>query len=125
MPEQNGCLKVALVAGGNTAGSVLALANPEGAQLLITRVILNVTTGAGGAFTADCGVAANGTTSSDTLLDGVSIVAASVVDNINNGGTNGKARQLWGASEYITITPSASIAATAFAGNAYIQWVRV
>lgn len=125
MAEQNGCYKVALVAGGATAGSVLALANPEGAQLVITRVILNVTTGAGGAFTADCGVAANGTTSSDTLLDGVSIVAAGVVDNINNGGSNGKARQLWGASEYITITPSASIAATAFAGNAYIQWVRV
>jgi len=125
MPEQNGCLKVALTAGGASAGSVLALANPEGAELLITRIILNVTTGAGGAFTADCGVAANGTTSSDTLLDGVSIVAASVVDNINNGGTNGKARQLWGASQYITITPSGSISATGFVGNAYIQWVRV
>lgn len=124
MTIQNGALKVAL-GKGSAAGSILALANPAGAALIVTRVVLDITTGAGGAFTADAGIAANGTTSADNLLDGASIVAAGVLDNIENQGTNGVSAKRWEATEYLTISPSADIGATGFVGNAYIEYIYV
>lgn len=127
MSEQKGAYRVALVAGTTTTGGdVLAVANPEGADLIITRFLLDVTTPATGAATANAGVAANGTTSSDTLLDGVDIgTAAALFDNADatDQGTNGKASRKWGSTQYITVTPSAT--AAGLVGYAYIEYVRV
>lgn len=125
MSEQKGAYKVALTAGTTTTGGdVLSLANPEGVDLIITRFILNVTTAATGAANADAGVAADGTTSSDTLLDGVDIgTAAAIFDNFDDQGTNGQSVLLWGSSQYITVTPSAT--AAGLVGYAYIEYIRV
>lgn len=125
MSEQKGAYRVALTAGTTTTGGdVLSLANPEGADLIITRFILNITTEATGSATADAGVAADGTTSSDTLLDGVNIgAAAAIFDNIDDQGTNGQSVLLWGSSQYITVTPSAS--AAGLVGYAYVEYLRV
>lgn len=106
---------------GTTAGAVLALANPEGRDLYVTRLVLNISTQSSGAATVDGGIAANGTTSSDNLIDGLSVAAAGVYDNVKNGGTNGKAGQKWGASEYLTITASATLAG--MVGEAIIDYV--
>ena len=118
MSEQKGAYKVALVAGTTTTGGdVLSLANPEGVDLIIT-------TEATGAATADAGVAADGTTSSDTLLDGVNIgAAAGIFDNIDDQGTNGQSVVTWDSDEYITVTPSAT--AAGLVGYAYVEYVRV
>lgn len=125
MSEQVGALKVALVAGTTTAGGdILSLENPEGEDLIITRFIVNVTTPATGAATADFGVAADGETSDDTLLDGQDIgSAAAIFDNIDDQGSNGQSVLLWEADEYITGTPSAS--AAGLVGYAYIEYIRV
>lgn len=125
MSEQKGAYKVALVAGTTTSGGdVLSLANPEGVDLLITRFVLNITTPATGVATADAGVAADGSTSSDTLLDGVDIgSAAGVFDNIDDQGTNGQSVVAWDSGEYITVTPSAT--AAGLVGYAYIEYIRV
>lgn len=125
MSEQKGAYKVALTAAtGTGGGSVLSLANPEGADLIVTRLVLDITTEATGTPTVDAGIAANGTTSSDTLLDGLAVgAAAGVFDNTENGGTNGKGAVKWGASQFLTITPSAS--AAGLVGNAYIEYIRV
>lgn len=121
--QQVGAYKTALTAvTSNTAGGALSLANPEGVDLIITRLILDITTPSSGAATVDAGIAANGTTSSDTLIDGKSVAAAGIFDNIEDQGTNGKSAVKWGASEYLTITASATLAG--LVGNAYIDYIR-
>ena len=112
MSEQKGAFVIDLVAATTTAaGGVVRQANPEGVDLIITRAILRTTTHSTGAATLDIGVAADGTTASDTLLDGIAVgSAAKIADNINDAGTNGKARLVWGASEFVTATASATTA---------------
>ena len=104
-------------------GAVLSVANPEGVALYITRFLVITTSPSAGAATIDAGVAANGTTSSDTLIDGASVAsAAKVLDNGKDGGTNGKIGQPWGTSQFVTITASATVAG--LVGEAVIEWVR-
>lgn len=105
-----------------TAGGAAAIANPEGVDLIITRAVLYIPTASAGAATVDVGVAANGTTSADNLIDGVSVAATGAKDNISDAGTNGKARQVWGASQYVTATASATLAG--MVGYLYIEYLR-
>jgi hypothetical protein len=97
---------------GTTAGGVVSLANPLGAALIIHECYLNITTAATTATnTIDVGVAANGTTSSDTLLDGKAAAAGLFsADNDTDNGTNGGVPRRWGATEYVTGTASATLA---------------
>ncbi len=124
MSEQSGSNKQPLIAATTTTGGdALALANPEGINLIITRLIIDITTPATGAATVDAGIAADGQTSDDTLLDGLDVgTAAILADNHSNPGTNGRSLIKWGANQYLTITPSATLAG--LVGNAYIEWVR-
>lgn len=120
---QYGAYRTALTAvTGTTAGGALSLANPEGVKLLITRLILHITTASTGAATVDAGIAANGTTSADNLIDGKSVATAGAFDNITDKGTNGKTVKEWGASEHLTITASATLAG--MVGYAYIEYIR-
>jgi hypothetical protein len=125
MSEQKGALKVALTAATTTAvGGVLKLVNPEGADVIVKRFTLDVTTASTGAATVDAGIDTDGTTSSDTLLDGLDVnAAAGVFDNIDDQGTNGQATVKWPAGEYLVITASATVAG--LVGNAYIEYDRV
>lgn len=124
MPAQTGAYQVA-IAGvtATTGGAIAAVANPEGVSLIIKRVLFNRTTKSTGAAAVDIGVAANATTSSDNLIDGDAAGAAEgVEDNINDAGTNGKARQLWGASQYVTVTGAAST--VGLVGTLNIEYIR-
>jgi len=124
MSEQKGAYKYVLAA-VDAAGGVLSLANPEGVDLIVTRLVLDVTTAATVACTVDAGIAANGTTSADNLVDGLDVnAAAGVFDNIGDGGTNGKSRQRWESDQYLTVSV-ASGASAGLAGNAYVEYVRV
>lgn len=124
MTAQTGAYKAALTASTTTTGGdALSLLNPEGEDLIVTRCLIDVTTPATGAATADVGIGATATTSDDTLLDGVDIgTAAILADNIENPGTNGKALVKWPADEYLTVSPSASLAG--LVGSAYVEWKR-
>lgn len=106
-----------------TAGGVLSLANPEGVELIVTRLIIRVTTASSVAATVDAGIAANGTTLADTLIDGLSVAATGVFDNIEDAGTNGEASVVWGTSEFLTIS-QASGDVTGLVGFAYVEYVR-
>lgn len=125
MSEQKGALKLPLTASVTFAGGdALAKLNPEGADLVITKLILDVTTPATGSATADIGVGATAATSDDGLLDGVDVGAAAILaDNVDDQGTNGKASVLWAEGEYLTVSPSASLAG--LVGNVYVQYVHV
>lgn len=123
MSAQTGSLKAALTAATDTtAGGVLKLQNPEGVDLIITRCVLDITTKSTGAATVDAGVHATGASSADNLIDGKSVAAAGVFDNITDAGTNGKAAVRWPAGQYVVITASATTAG--MVGNAHIQFVR-
>lgn len=123
MSEQTGALKVPLIAATTDAvGGVLKLKNPEGADLIITRLVLDIVAKSNGAATVDAGVDDDGDVNSDNLIDGQSVATAGVYDNIKHGGTNGKASVLWPADHYLVITASATTAG--MAGNAYIDYIR-
>lgn len=124
MSEQKGAKVVALAA-LDTVGGVLKLLNPEGADLIIPSggLLLDITTAATAACTIDAGIDSDGTTSSDKLIDGLDVNAATgQFDNIADKGTNGGPYK-WGATEYLVIS-MASGAAAGLAGNAYINWIR-
>lgn len=97
-----------------TGGDAISWANPTGTTIIVENVLLDITTQATGAATMDIGVAANGTTTSDTLIDEVDVGAAAIVASaINDGGTNGKGFRKMTSTQYITGTPSATLAGIA------------
>lgn len=119
--------KIAKVALGvaTGGGGVLAWQNPEAVAIIVTRIELRITTPATGVPTIDVGAAADGTTSSDTLIDGAAIGdAAKVLDNIDDQGTNGQATveldAAGGTTDYITGSASADPAG--LVGSAYIHY---
>jgi hypothetical protein len=96
------------------------------AKCHILRVCLEVTTIATAACTVDIGyTATSATTSSDTLLDGIDVNAATgLFDSMNaalDAGANAKA-QLAASGKWIT-ADSASGDATGLVANAYIYYV--
>ena len=124
MSEQKGALVFDLTAATTTAaGGVLSAANPEGADIIITNFIVDVTTASTGAATIDAGIAANGTTSSDDLIDGGAVNAIAVLDNHDNNGVNGLRIHKWLAGEFLTITASATTAG--MVAKCYVTYVRV
>ena len=106
------CTRGAITAATTTTGGdAISIANPFGETAMIKNVIIDVTTQATGAATMDIGVAADGTTSSDTLIDGVDVGSAAIVASaLGDGGTNGGPCRKWTTTQYITGTPSATLA---------------
>lgn len=111
-------IRVALSAAAAAGGSAASVANPLGRAILIRRCMLDRTAGTTG--TLDVGVAANGTTTSDTLMDGLA-ATATLFDNTlaADAGTNGRPRQRWAATEFVTATPS--VTPTGLVGFLYIE----
>jgi len=89
-----------LVASDAAAG-VLSEENTYGTDLIITRALIFVTTASTGACTIDVGQKVT-EISGDDLLDGLSVAAATIADNIADKGTNGSSRRKWGAGEFVT-----------------------
>ncbi len=94
----------------------------DNAPVIITEVILYVSTVSTGAATLDIGIAANGSTSDDTLIDGVDVHSATgVFSNKVNGGTNGLPYVLAAAGSHLTITGSADT--TGLVGEIWIKYL--
>lgn len=98
--------KSLVVSVSTTSGQIAAVANPEGVSCVVKRIWLRTTTKSAAACTLDIGVAAGATTSSDNLLDGISVagVPIGVYDNIENQGSNGRSTVDWPAASYVTVT---------------------
>ena len=111
----------ALFAGGEVA----ACLNPEGVPLIITDVKLYVDTPSTGAANLNVGIAANGTTSDTDMINALAVNGA-ITGVAYHGMTALAAKgaaQVWGATEYITATGSASTAG--FTGRLFVQYIRV
>lgn len=103
------------------AGAALAWQNPTGGRIIVTSVVIDITTASGATTTIDVGVAADGTTSSDTLIDGKSTATAAVISSIDDGGSNGKAARALTSAQFVTGSITGTIGS--FAGTAYITYV--
>ena len=107
----------------DTAGGVFAWANPTGGTIIIQSVAMDVTTVSSGACAIDVGVAANATTSSDTIIDGASVATtARVVDDQKDAGTNGTGAQRCTSSQFVTASVSGGGASAGLVGFAYITY---
>jgi hypothetical protein len=115
--------KVALSA-VDTAGGLFAWQNDEGAAIMVQNVLLDVTTKATSACTADLGTTAtSAATLSDNMIDGVDVAtAAGLFDSITDKGTNGKSRQKLADAKWVTGSV-ASGASAGIVGFAYIEYV--
>jgi len=120
--------KALVAADDETAGAVASIANPLGRTIIVQDILIDVTVAptdtAGG---IDAGIAANGSTSSDTLIDGAVLAAAGVFCAANNAGTNGGLNRKMTASQYITITSSvvSHYDLTALVGNVTVVYREV
>lgn len=117
--------KVALAA-VDTAGGFFSWQNKDAKDVIVERVILDITTPSTGACTVDVGqTATSATTSSGNLINGASIAtAAKLLDNLGDPGTNGKAKQKVASGKWVNGSV-ASGASAGVVGFAYIHYVVV
>lgn len=114
-------IRGALVAATDTTGGgIMSVANPFGETAMIRNLVIDVTTDASTSVTGEFGVAANGTTSSSTLINACDLgAAAAVFTALTDGGVAGKGYRKWTTTQYVTGT--ASGAATALVGTYEIE----
>ena len=120
--------KVALTE-GNTNDFAFAWQNPESVKIIVERLIVHLATAGGtGSSVLDVGTAANATTASDNIIDGLDLNTTGLFDNISDAGTNGKARGLvdekGGTTDFVTGRILDANAA-ALVGNAYIVYFEI
>lgn len=98
---------------GATDGAIGAIANPEGATLVVMRTTLIVEENSDGAANLSCGIAATPTGAANDIINALAMAAA------EGKAFNGHARQntaktqiaapaLWTADKYLNFTGSAS-----------------
>ena len=98
----------------------IAIANPFTSTSSVIYFQYNSQGSATSTYSMDCGVAAGAFTSSDDLIDGLSVSTSTQAWQMNPYGTNGKANVNVDVGEYLTCTLSGSITAgITNAGNTY------
>jgi hypothetical protein len=103
----------------DTGGGVLSWANPEAVAILLTDVVIDVTTKGDGAGTLDVGIAADGTTSDNTIVNGLDTGAGT---SLNTAIANLPLKVAVG--EFVTGS-KASGAMAGIAGTAYIRYMKL
>lgn len=116
-----------LVAAPTGVAGMAAIANPEGVDLIVTRCAIVTTVAATGSTTVDAGIAANATTTSDTLIDGQTVNALGLVDNIQAKTGNALAATLWPAASFLTVqkVAGAALSEAGLVAKIYVEYMRV
>lgn len=111
---------------GTTGGGLLSKANPEGVDLIITRAVVDVTEASDAAGTFNLGIAADGVTGADNLIDGGDFNADAALDNIINKGSNGKELLRWPSGSYLTMTKAtgATSAEIGLEARVFVEYIR-
>ncbi len=112
------------LAAKDTGGGVFAWANPENGDIIVEHVALVVTTNATGACSVDVGTTtSSATTSSDNLIDGKDINAATgTFTNLESAGTNGKAAQRLAKGKWVTASVVSGGASAGLVGTYEIYY---
>jgi hypothetical protein len=108
----------------DTGGGVFSWQNPESGPILIKHVVLKVTTKTTGACAIDVGTTStSATTSSDTLIDGVDVNAATgTFTNDESAGTNGKPQKRLESGKWVTASVSGGGASAGLVGTYEIYY---
>jgi hypothetical protein len=108
----------------DTGGGVFAWANPENGDIIVEHVALVVTTKATGACSVNVGTTTtSATTSSDNLIDGKDIHAATgTFTNLESAGTNGKAAQRLAKGKWVTASVVSGGASAGLVGTYEIYY---
>jgi len=126
MAYASGCLEIPLVGNALFAGGeIAAVANPEGAPLIIVDVKIYVDTPSTGACNISVGLAADAVTADTDMINALAIngvITGKAYHGMTALAAKGEA-QVWGATEYITVTGSAS--SVGFVGRLFVQYIRV
>ncbi len=126
MAFASGFLEIPLTGNALFAGGEIgAQLNPEGVPLIIVDVKIYVDTPSTGACNISVGIAADAVTSDTDMINALAINGA-LTGLAYHGMTALAAKgaaQVWGTTEYITATGSASSAG--FAGRLFVQYIRV
>jgi len=85
----------------DAAAGIFSEENTYGTALTVLDVIVKIATASTGACTIDIGEAAT-ESSSDDLIDGLSIAATGVFSSSMDSGTNGRRMQRWGSGGFVT-----------------------
>ncbi len=112
-PDQSGIAYVAkryiveALAAGSANDFAFAVQNPEGVDCIVTNVIVDITTAGGTASSVlDVDVAADATSTGDSIIDGLDLNATGVADRHDDAGTNGGEALKWekngGTNDYVT-----------------------
>ncbi len=112
-PDQSGVSYVAkryiveAMASGNANAFAFAVQNPEGVDCIVTNVIVDITTAGGTASSVlDIDVAADATSTGDSIIDGLDLNATGVADRHDDAGSNGGEALKWdkkgGTNDYVT-----------------------
>ncbi|NQW24111.1 MAG: hypothetical protein HQ475_11760 [SAR202 cluster bacterium] len=126
-PDQSGISYVAkryiveALTAGNANAFTFAVQNPEGVDCVVTNVVVDITTAGGTASSVlDVDVAADPTSTGDSIIDGLDINQTGTFDRHKNAGTNGGTPLKWdkngGTNDYVTgkilVQNSANLAGT-------------
>jgi len=115
-------VKIPLAANDAAAG-LFTWTNTEPVAVIVTKAVVDVTTGSSGACSISIGQAATAVLSNN-LVDTLSVAAAGSFDNITDKGTNGKTRQRVAPGQMVTGS-TASGASSGLVGNVYLDYVLV
>lgn len=117
LADQRGRLLIKITGATSTsAAGVGAVANPEGANLLILRSQLYIETPSTGAANLSAGIAANATSSATDIINALAVNGAITGKAYNGNAIQATAKTeitepaIWTASKYLTFTGSASTA---------------
>jgi hypothetical protein len=108
-----------------TGGAIGAFANPEGAPLIITDAKIYVDTHSTGAANISVGLAADAVTSDTDLINALAIGGS--IDGLAYHGMTALAAkgaaQVWGLTQYLTATGSAT--SVGFTGRMLVSYIVV
>jgi hypothetical protein len=109
---------------GTGGGGIASIVNPFGTEVIIVRVIFQVTVVSTIASTVDVGLDVSATASSDKLLDGLDVGTATGVFGAGDEGASGKAQREWPAGFFVTAS-QASGTVTGLSGYIALQCVQI
>lgn len=107
--------KVAVLSftGATLHGGVQSWANPEGADIVVGPVLINMAGNTSSTGTMSVGVQSNSVVLSCTLIDNTSINTTTVLNNIDQKGTGGAFVRKVASGSYVTFAEASGNAATA------------
>lgn len=110
--------------GATLHGGVQSWANPEGADIVVGPVIINMAGNTSATGTMSVGVQSNALVLSCTLIDNTSINTTTVLNNVDQKGTGGAFVRKVVSGSYVTFAEASGNAATALnTANCQIHYV--